>query len=513
VNFDYEQANARISSELKEMAEQLWLEIQPIYKKYGWGAPENKVDGIRSHVIELKDEKKRDRFFLLIELREGKYWHAVEYWNELRGEMTKEERDFYAQLTIEQAKRDSRLGYSWIVREYDKGHIRDYVPAELLKEAVNRGFWEIANEYFTTESLRPPWEDYERLMKYKDLLDLGRLREFKTEKMLRCRDGWPDSDFFELFEKVRGNLSLEDGAWLVRPIIEQRIAAALFADGYVEHPEAALKKELELFAPYLSTKIVQELLREKMKGLLRLFSNDDRDLQGHYILCLKILSKYLTADESETRSFVSSSLPRDAHEIEEAILRTDFPKQWLDEDAMKFLREKMIRRIESPQQRYGKAKDLIPNLSFIQEAVKKGFLDREFGRKRINDGLLSYLAMKHRPAGDSVLSLLDTLDPDLVSPPLYREVVNEGISDLLKRKKAAEARRWYRKAKETGLLDEKKVPATKELEEPEPAVAAPIPPIPPIPHTRRQKNSRHQAVSRQKIRGVGEGQLTFSHFD
>jgi len=456
MNFDYNSAKARILKELGDLVKQLWPEVKPVYEEYKWRIPGNKANAIVRHTGRIKDEQKRKKFLMLYELRQECYWHATDFWPEIRRNLTREDESFYTTLIIEQAKRgheQGRLGYAWIVKSHDNGNLRDFISEDLLREAVNIGFWEFANEYLTDRVGRLPEKYYNALMRYYKFLDLSRVNELKVKPILIS--GWVDARYIDAFERARKKVDIESGSYLARPIIEQTIFWVLSLRPPRDNPKTDLARELEPYKEYLATNIIQELLKERVRYYIRYIKGDD----AYYFLeFTKILTKYLNLSKSKLRGFISSSLPRDEYRLEETLVELDFPKEWINSKTMSWIQSKIIEHLDEPTPKWRKEEKIIPHLSFLQDAVQKGWLNGDIGKKRINSNLETYLIRKRRPAGATVVALLDTLSPELVEEEVYKTVIHQGITDLVKRNKIEKASIWYKKAEEEGWLDKSKVP-------------------------------------------------------
>lgn len=459
MSFDYESAKARVLAELTELTEELLLDVGPIYEKHHWRVPEDKPWAIYHNSLRVKDKQKRLKFLMLYELSINCYWHADDNFPEIRKNLTKEDEIFYANLMVEQAKRGhekGRLGYAWIVKSYDNENLRDFISEDLLKEAINIGFWEIANEYFTDTTVSVPTEYYDTLMKYSEHLDLTRFNEFKTKPLVERAHCMPDAKYIAAFERARKKLDGESGGWLARPILDKIISWAFSLHPPRNNPEADLIRESENYKEYFSTKIIQELLKENVKLFIDCIGGDD---SYFYLQFTKILAKHLNLTKPELVEFISSNLPIDEARIEGALVDINFPKDWLNPATLSRIKNKIKKSLDEPPPSWKReVKEIIPNLGFLQKTIRKSWLSKRYGKRRIKNKLEAYLNQKRRPAGASVVSLLNILQSDLVEQELYREAVHRGIADLVKRNRIKEASTWYRKAEKEGWLDKSKIP-------------------------------------------------------
>ncbi|UZE94164.1 MAG: hypothetical protein IB618_01150 [Candidatus Pacearchaeota archaeon] len=458
--FNYEDAKARVSKELTDLVEQIWPEIKKSYEEsiVQIAIPENKVKAIYTNCFNIKDDNKRKRFSMLFNLEEECYWHAIDNWPEIRKTLTKEDEKFYATLMIEEAKKrqheEERFGYMWIVINYDNGNLQNFISEEFLEEVVNRGFWEIANGYFTGGIFSLPLEKYYTLMKYSKYLDFSRLDEFKDKPLVQGQYGWLDYRYIEVFERERKKLSLEDSAWFARPIIESVISWSLSFENPEDNPKEGLKKKLEPYKKYLNIRTIQDLLKEKFQYYIKYINDEDA---GSYLGYANILIDYINLSEDEITRFVSASLPKEEFDLERTLIEINFPKKWLNSETMSIIQEKIIKHLDRPPYHW-KGKQVIPHLGFLQDVIQREWLDEDIGKERIKKGLENYLTQKHRPGGAPVLELLQVLNPKHVEQKLYREVVHQSITDLVKRKRIEEASAWYKKAEQEGWLDKNKIP-------------------------------------------------------
>jgi hypothetical protein len=455
MDFDYDSAKDRISNEFANLAEEVWPDIEKAYKKNKRRIPEDKIEAIKWKKGYIEDFHKKNMFSMLNELDIESYWHATDFWNEIRKNLTEEDEIFYANLMIEQAKRgheEERLGYAWIVKNHDNGNLREFIPESLLEEAVNIGFWEIANQYFTGRGFRIPHKYYDTLMKYSEHLDLSRVDEFKTKPLIPDGD-WIDSRYLAAFEEARKKLDKESGAWLAKPIIEQLILYSLSSFEPKPNKEELLAKETDSYREYFNTEPVQELFKERVEYHTKYLGGDD---SFDFLKNIKILIKYLDLDESEIIELVSSSLPKDGYGLERTLVDIDFPKNLLNSETISHIKNRIIEYIDEKASK--ERKELIPHLYFLQDSIQKDWFDEKDGKDRIKNKLDNYLAQKRRPAGGKVSSLLNTLKPKLVDQELYRRVVHQGITDLVKRNRIEEASTWYREAEEDDWLEKSQVP-------------------------------------------------------
>lgn len=454
MGFEYSSAQARVSTELKELTEQLWPEIQPVYEEYNMRPPGDKVSAIYNDNRNIKNNLQRMKFLMLYELSHGSYWHATDFWPDLRANLDQEDATFYATFMVEQAKRSHEkeaFSYIWIVRNYDNGNLKDVVSEDLLKEAANIGFWDFANQFFNRErwSLglsEDSYNYYTTLMKYRHLIDLSRLNEFK-QGPLRAMSGnerfWPDEEYKEMFEKARKRIPHEEAAWLARPFIEQAINCNLSFIDPEQDPGESLARELEPYEEYVDNDTIQGLLKEEFKEFIEQFSNSEEG--PHWLTCSRILRPYLKLTNQEFIDFTSSIVSKDDILTGIDFVESNFPAEWLSSETLSLIQKNIIATLEKPLYASKREKEIFPNLAFIQRAIKTGFLDKQIGGEKIQSGLKRYLERKRRPGGKDVDFFLKTIDPYVIDPELYKEVLQKGIEDLTKRRRINEARYWSQK--------------------------------------------------------------------
>ena len=462
MSFDLEAAKARVSRELEDIIAAVWPDIEEGIKGDGFDEHllkhKDKAHAVYYKQSHIKDRQKQMMFSMLNELMHDCFWHADDYWPELKDILPKESQKFYANFMLELAKDQNKVkertfGYGWIVEAFHEGPLAEFIDEELLTEAVNRGFWEAANDQFRDDCLTVP-RRYETIVKYLDKLDLSRVNEFKQEP-LGDESGWLSQEYLDCFERARNKLSIEDGAWLARPIIQRYISCTLSWEEPEGDPKRALEKEIKPYKEYIDTALIQELIKKKIKENVELIGED----AYHYPMCVEILSKYWKGTKEEFKNIINENLPIDDSRIERDILDATIPIEWLNEDILSKIQDNFIDYFEMEPDK--KTDALICDLGLIQRAMRFGFLDKDIAKEKIESKIEEYLAMKRRPGGAIVANTLEVLDPKYIDTGLYRRFVHQGISDLVKRNKIDEASLWYSKAEHEGWLDKTKVPNFK----------------------------------------------------
>ena len=455
MGFDLGLAKKRISQELSDLVDELWPKTEKISPKTG------DITSDAEHLYHLEsrisDRQKRNALFMLYELNRGCYWHAVTNWPSLSAEMEETDQKFYAELMIEQARKDEKFGMVWVVQQYDNQNLRKFISQDVLVKAVNKGFWEIANNFFGGQSTNLPQEFLEAISKHSDLLDLTQFKELRT-KPLRFSEaiGWPDKDYKKAFERAKPKSSLEDQAWLACPLIDQEIIWVNNDTSSGTYREK-LRRKLKPYQQYLNTSVIQGIFQEHFTLCIKEIDGEEPESalsDARTILEYLVIGK--TKDRLALKKLVSDNLPRG---IEEYLVDIDFPRDWLTDDCLTRLRKEMIDYAQKSAYRTSReTEEIVLHLKFLQKATEGHWIDPKTTRHLIENGLDAYLKTKARPKGPEVELLITTLDKQYVETSLYRTVYHQAISDLVLRRKPETARRLYKKAEQDGWLDKSRVP-------------------------------------------------------
>jgi len=462
MTFDLEGAKTRVKKELAVIIEQNWEKL-PEHVRMVYGEKCSDEDVLERKIVGMYGSEgvlgeSKHKFSMLYELSRDTYWHAFDHFSDLKPSLSKEDIEFYVTLAIEQAKRcDKKLGYAWIVREHDTGLIAEFVSPELLKESVNGGFWDFANKYFTedtTPGILAPWDYFHIIMGHSDLLDFTKFKEFRG-KPLNNESRWVDEKYMAAFERAKPNLSVEDAAWLVTPIIWGIVNKATAWEDGVDDPEKYLQKKLPPYKEYINTQAIQELLKTTMKDCIKCLGGD----QTYHNMCgVEVLKPYVQISDDDFKELVSANLPREEEtggledSLEEDLVRHDFSKEWLTQKALSEIEDAIKKNLDS------EGSGRTPYIGLLQDSVNGGWLDEKYGREMLKKSIENYISLKKRPAGQVAEDFLRSVDPKLVEQRLYRQMIHQGISDLVKRNRVITATEWYQKARVGGWLNKNKIP-------------------------------------------------------
>ena len=474
MEFDYQSAMDHVSQELDVLVKKYWPKIEALYEERGWSKvlerserdkPEIIVENIRFGKLKVEDEKEWHLLSTLNDLTKKCYWHATDWWEEVSSDMDKEKKLNYENLMIEQAKAGhdrERIGYGWIVEKYNKGLFHDVISEELLREAVNIGFWEYAKEFFLgSASGNINYDRFTGLYTQSNLIDLTRLSEFidiSESEPLTNKQSWVSEHYVELFKEAEDKLDVESAAWLARPIIEAIISEAFSFSDIKDEPSAFYQEQTRPYKKYIDNPNIQEMLKERIILNMSYLTGDDNYLAMNAIEALR---KDITLTDEEFKDFVSSILfSKEVGLYEENIpnelIETDFPIQWLDDTAKDKI-NKIIKEIfDTP----GNRGDLFPHADFLQRCMKAGLFDEKEGKEKILEHVTKYLERKRPskiPGGKPVKHLLWAVRPEYLDEEIYQEFVHTGINDLAYRNQTEEAAEWYVKAYEEGWLDDSKL--------------------------------------------------------
>ncbi|VVB59381.1 Uncharacterised protein [uncultured archaeon] len=449
MDFNYVEAQKRVSDELNVLADELWEKVEQVYSDETHFRPSaNHIEAVKMALYLLGtnesvqeqgveiDSNTRKKFSMLYELSTNGYWNAVKAWSQIEPSLN-DDAEFYAKLMIEQAKRESRQrksDYVWIVEQYDNGILKNFINDELLNESVNAGFWELAGNYLTCEMMAIPRNQYDTIMKYPEHLDLSRVNEFRTKPLLANGNygEWIDKRYVDAFKKARkkGALGLESEAFLARPIIELAFDIAFGIEA--EDSEAFLKDALKPYGKYLETKIIRSLLKDEIKKrVIAVSEGSDWDQEVCLLEHAEILAEYLRLPKKRVRMFISSILLNEEELRVSGFIKDNFPKDWITPKARSRIKDAAEIYYDGLARLYA-SQEIIPALGILQKAMKKDFFDVEKGKKIIAKGLEEYLETKRHTASSEVKNLIGTLKPEFVPDDLYKAVRAKVDKDLSK---------------------------------------------------------------------------------
>lgn len=319
----YETGMERVKKELEEMIGKYWpdfLKSKAYVKGSSYEKPREKINALYGGIgSPLEDGADKAKFNVLAELVHGKFWHAIETWSDLKGSLPKEERKFYAELILEKAKRAQLITDSpypgevyancWIVEAHDYSDIKEFIDEKLLKEAVNKGFWEIANNDFTDKFNANQGQGlvslelgmfgnsrYSILMVHSELLDLSRIDEFYTKPLVA--GNWVGSKYVDAFKRAEPKISIENAAKLARPIIQHEVQTTLSPDSYLPREER-IEAVLFTYKRFLGTKQIQDVLTGEAMENLKLVKYPLAESRGFYVQNVNILLKYIDPEKNK----------------------------------------------------------------------------------------------------------------------------------------------------------------------------------------------------------------------
>lgn len=236
-------------------------------------------------------------------------------------------------------------------------------------------------------------------------------------------DDWPDELYVEFFAEIRGRMSLEEGEYFVRPIIEKFFKDTLDVNNAINDLEEILAKRIIPYKEYIPLPGIQQILL----GLLK--SNAEEITNSNYGYWhrenVHALRPYLTISGDEFKKLVGSSL-----RMEEAylfgLIESKMPIDWVDEQTKEKINEHAVRIAN----REGGRNELVPNLEFIRKAVKAKFLKPEDGKKIVDERLKTYLNRKRISSEVALSKLLKTVRESDASEEIYVRATGKAKLEL-----------------------------------------------------------------------------------
>jgi hypothetical protein len=436
--FNYEESMAIVNRELETLVERLWTKFYPPEVQALQRTVENKastiINDIGGQVINI-DSGDRGILLLLNEIVYGSFWHSSNFWKNAEAGMTDHDRELYATITIEQAKRAHTMkemsapgywyGYSWIVEKYDQGELRDYIPESLLREAVNRGFWEYANRHFTVAEAKYAMpggilDRYYIVMKYWEYLDLTRVNEFWKEPLCGKAD-WPILEYRKAFGRVMRLLNEETAAKLASPIIDGIFRYVLNDEHkWDEKRGAEVAERLKPYERYMKLGEVQELIRSNLVEQLGYLYDDDYKFEA--LRNVNIYLDYLDMDANGKAGLVSTALnpPKEGKNAIEDLVELRFPVSLLTKEKKRELRKALqqhlglmakfmfnpraeaVTKHEQDARRSVEPASGIKMIELAQDAMKMGLLGRDWCRSFIERQIGTYLKTDALPSKSKI---------------------------------------------------------------------------------------------------------------
>ena len=410
-----------ISSELEELVNKFTdkykKEIERDYNRKmpkEWKERAEMINGyFRINWYSIPKEVETFKFQMLYELYNGCYWHATDFWDQLKKELSKEDLKTYAKEMIEQAKvgKRGKSNYSWIVLKYDDGTLTEFIDDDLLTEAVNKGFWEIfENETAAFHSLKY----YRAIMNHKEKLEI---KNVPIDKSLRAtpltlidENGytiyfqWPDEDYIKIVDKFKDKLPKEDYIKLIRPIIELEIKNILSE----ENEKFRISKKYE---EYLNHPTIQELFEEYI---------------GEYASYLdsrfELLVPYWNVDEKTLKKFISEKVK---DELPLDFVKEEFPIKYLTKDTKLKIQNELIEELKK-QQPWDKS--IVPNMSYWKKSVELEYIPKGIAKEFFENEIKKYLKQKRiskkklTDLYNHLLSYKENYKINLVSEELKEEI-------------------------------------------------------------------------------------------
>ncbi len=442
--FSYKNAMNRVNNELNDLVNKLWPEFLKTDTNNKFiTKPELEFD------LEFKAKRMLERIdfthpevkmlSLLYELTFGTFWHTTDNWKDLESKMTEEDRIFYSTIILEQAKiahtvsgssaPGYRYGYSWIVRKYNDNTLRQYVSNELLKEAVNRGFWEYVNEYFTLKDDNIPvplavFEHYKVIMKYSELLDLRRVEEFWKEP-LSGKYEFVTQEYKDALERALPYLSTDSAIKLVVPVIKNIFETTLKYRTWEitpEEQEIQIEKLVAPYKKYLDNSSVKNIFICGIKSAMNRIYDDEFAYEA--LREIKLYLKYISTDNYTKAKIISDNLKlsenNPVRDIEK-LIEINFPIKLLTKKKRNQIESILLNTLgimakmvvnpsfkPSNELDYVARKALkkiygsVPTIKFVQDAFDFGLISEENSKQFIENQIKLYAESKRVPSKDAI---------------------------------------------------------------------------------------------------------------
>ena len=435
---DYNKGIERVQKTLDELVESSWTRfVEHRNEKYtGMRFSAHTED--RSTMEKAKamlsdtgflDGPEKWKMDLLVAISEKVFYHGTSFFGELNPLISQEERAFYANMLIHDARTQppKQMGYKWLVEQYDNGKLKDFIDHDLLVESVNRGFWEMVSEYLSyTENGRimavVPWKSYEVLMKYSEHLDFTKYRECWPERLCN-RDNWPGKDYAKVYDRAKasGTLTTKELGFLASPMIGRIINAAFNPMDVDVEPESFMEANMKRFADVLNTPAIQNLLKEVFSICINSLSNEEDNIYN-----AKVIEPYLRMAYSAKRNLASSSIDRKDVWLIDNMINGRFPVEWLNEEAKEYVQSKIVKTID---ENHGKISLLTKNMDYISDAMKSGLLGKKLGIEKMERELTFYAEAKKRPGG-KVAQEMYAMKLEGINPEIAKRVRDAALNDM-----------------------------------------------------------------------------------
>jgi hypothetical protein len=438
-DFNYDDAKARIKNDLVSEVNAIWGR----YKEHRRGTPGFETERIDNWKIEDKaraiivdswfmpDSMENKRISMLLDIVSEFFWRATAHWSEVLPTLSNEKVALYSKTLVAQAQLQSfnplAFGHAWLVERYDDGILKEHISQDLLKESMNKGFWEIANYFydktlFASSNGHAEWKMYSAVMKYSQHLDLTRCNEF-SKGDLYAAGIWPDETYIRAYEKAKdsGKLSAERLGFLARPIVEQMLEQTYQRmRDFDDKAEQKLERALCGYSGVLHAPSVQNMLKEHFSEMVK----------GVRLRSAGVVERYLDITDSEKRELASSALGGYKYENAENIMENGFPKEWLTEKAKAMMAEEITKEINKGVE-INYFMDLV---NLIENGRRYDLFDDELANERISGVMNRYLEEKRRPKGDVAKAVYCVDWPDYADPALVKKIKEKAMSDMLLRR-------------------------------------------------------------------------------
>ncbi|MGD0728473.1 MAG: hypothetical protein ABR981_00135 [Candidatus Micrarchaeaceae archaeon] len=432
--FDYDSAMAVAQTQFEKTVDNIWpFAVKALGDKNTEKYKTAKDKSERVYLLDIEGVTKNDhsRLVMLYELNHGRFWRAIPAWKAI-SDFSWDDKVLYANIILEKAKTAHKIkkesqypgdsfGHVIIVENYNNGVLRDFISDDLLKEAAGRGFWEVANEYFTNslvnnlQMIGGARERYLTIMEHHELIDLTHVDELYENPLLGGY--WITDKYIKAFERSKSKLSEESAAKLVRPIIEKVFIDAFYVDpdgtAKTDNPAKFIAENLLPYEEYMKTEAVQLMLKERLK-----IHAKDYHTSG-----IVTVLHYIEASEAEKAEIVSAALPKIYPHDAKKLIDYKFPgsllnngkKEEVENAIMAFLQEQSRSPLGCCA---GAMEEVIKPVWFAQRAMKYGLLDREKGSKFIGVKVTNYLNASSHTIKFTI-AWENTLDPGYVNHELY----------------------------------------------------------------------------------------------
>ena len=427
--FDFARALTEIIGKRDAMSEQIRPMMAEEATKRGQNADYIKTGKLSNITVDdylRKDPMLAAWWNMLDCLAEGFFKHAFDYWSKLRDRLDKDDIDLYAKVMIEEACHSTETenlftssGYFWLLRKLDAGELDTYVDFELEKEIINRGFWQYAGKYFSKAGYPCSYDvdDFELIQKYLTRVDLRTVKDH-ANLVLWGSLPWPNKSYQDAVKQVEPELSRDEIVVLIRPIIDRAIHEARIDECRHDHMDEIMVRCIRIYDSYLDHPVIQDLLKESIKEVLY-------DISSSYgwenAKIFKQLINLVLLNDFDLIQLASKSLP-DIPNLGVYLVENNL-------DPCYFNREVQVKVCQMIKDgvAYWEIHDrsaIVPYLACIQQAVKAGWLDREWAIGYVQPKLEKYLGKKRERTAYALNILAVTLESSFVGIELYNIVVN-----------------------------------------------------------------------------------------